>query len=113
MISDNSITGYTSRKCYFKVAYYDYDLRYPKVETVVYLGNASELKDSLPTKEACLYFQDAESYVNHGFLNSQGHKLDEGEMIIMQFSEANVKKSIFDFDEMVQELIRWNKTSSD
>jgi hypothetical protein len=101
----SNTTTYVSKKCYFKLTYFDYDFLYPKVDTVVYLGNASELKDKLPTKEGYLYFQDAESYANHGFLNSQGHKLDEGEMVIMQTSEAIAKKTIFDINGMVQELM--------
>ncbi|CAG7856530.1 hypothetical protein MCAMS1_01052 [biofilm metagenome] len=108
----NDANNYIPNKCYFKVAYYDYDLRYPKVETVIYLGNAFELKDRLPTQEAYLYFQDAESFSNHGFLNSQGHKLDEGEMGIFQFTEANAKKFVYDIDGMINELMRWNKTCS-
>jgi hypothetical protein len=70
----------------------------------VYLGNAFELKDKFPTKDGYLYFQDAESYVNHGFLNSQGHKLDEGEIVVMQTNEVEAKKTIFDLNRLIQEL---------
>jgi len=108
MATVSNTTTYVPRKCYFQLSYFDYDFLYPKVDTVVYLGNASELKNKLPTEEGYLYFQDAESYANHGFLNSKGHKLDEGEMVVMQKSEVIAKKTIFDIDGIVQKLMRWN-----
>ncbi|WP_367154869.1 hypothetical protein [Methylomonas sp. HYX-M1] len=100
----SNTTTYVSRKCYFQLSYFDYDFLYPKVDTVVYLGNAYELKDKLPTEEGYLYFQDAESYANHGFLNSKGHKLDEGEMVVMQKSEAIAKKTIIDINSFIEKF---------
>ena len=52
MVISNNITTYVSRKCYFQLTYFDYEFLYPKVDTVVYLGNASELKDKLPHLES-------------------------------------------------------------
>lgn len=113
MAINNDKNYYVSKKCYIMFAYYDYDCIYPKLDTLVYLGNASELKDRLPTEEGFLYFQDTESYANHGFLNSYGHELDEGEMLIKETSEAIAKKTIFDINGIMQELMRWNTTRSD
>lgn len=96
MATGSNLISYVPGKCYFKLTYFDSDFLYPKVDTLVYLGNASELKDRLPTKEGYLYFQDAGSYVNHGFLNSQSHEIEEGEMVIMQTSEAIAKRTIMD-----------------
>jgi hypothetical protein len=110
MATGSNIATYVPRKCYFQLTYFDYEFLYPKVDTVVYLGDASELKDRLPTKKGYLYFQDAESYANHGFLNSQSHKLDEGEMVIMQTSEAIAKRTIFDISGMMEKLNQTFKT---
>lgn len=104
MTADSNTATFVPKKCYFQLSYYDYDFLYPKVDTVVYLGNASELKNKLPTEEGYLYFQDAESYANHGFLNSKGHKLAEGEMVVMQKSEIIAKKTIIDINSFVEKL---------
>lgn len=104
MFSNNNLTPYIVGKCYFKLTYFDYEFIYPRIDTIVYLGNALELKDKFPTKDGYLYFQDAESYVNHGFLNSHGHKLDEGEVVVMQTNEVEAKKTIFDINGLIHEL---------
>jgi hypothetical protein len=107
MTTNCNKTAYISKRCYFKFVYFDYDFLYPRIDTVVYLGNDLELKNKLPTEKGYLYFQDAESYVAHGFLNSQGHKLDEGEMSIMQVSETLAKRTIFDINGINHNLNEW------
>lgn len=109
MTDKDEKTYYKSKKCYFTFAYFDINYDYPVIETYIYLGNASELKDKIPTKEGFLYFQDAESYVHHGFLNSKRHKLESGEVRIWQISEAEVKESLLDYDGLIQELKKCNK----
>lgn len=113
MTIDDEVHIYIPKKCYFMFAYYDDDCVYPMLTTLVYIGSALELKDRLQAEEGFLYFQDAESYANHGFLNSYGHKLDKDEIIIKEISEAIAKKTIFDINGIVQKLMRWNKTRSD
>ena len=62
---------------YFRYLYFDDDLVYPAIETVVFLGGADDLKDKFKTEEGHIYFQDAESFARCGILNER--KLPTGE----------------------------------
>ena len=109
MSNEDQIAYFNRNKCYFSFAYFDTDYECPSIETWVYLGNASELKDKTPATEGFLYFQDADSYANHGFLNAKSHKLENGEMRVWQISEADAKEKLLNFDGLIQALIKCKK----
>jgi hypothetical protein len=111
-MADEDTTPYFIRnKCYFRFTYFDTDYEYPAIDTWVYLGdsNTPELKDKIPADAGFLYFQDADSYANHGFLNSKRHKLEDGEMRVWQISEADAKEKLLHFDGLIQALINCKK----
>lgn len=108
-IANEDQTAYFNRnKCYFRLNYFDVNHECPSIETYIYLGSALEVKEKIPVTEGFLYFQDAESYANYGFLNSKGHRLENDEMRIWQISETEAKKKILNFDELIKTLL-WVK----
>lgn len=102
--NEKRLAYFNRNKCYFRFNYFDSNYVYPSIETYVYLGDALELNEKITTMEGFLYFQDAESYANHGPLNSKGHKLEDGEMRIWQISEVDAKNKILNFDGLIQAL---------
>ena len=102
--NEDKIAYFNRNKCYFRFTYFDVNYEFPCIETYIYLGDASELKDKIPTTEGFLYFQDAESYANHGILNSNRHKLENGEMRIWEIIEVEAKKNILNYDQLIQAL---------
>ncbi len=102
--NEDQIAYFNRNKCYFRVNYFDTNYEFPSIETYIYLGDALEMKERIPVTEGFLYFQDAESYVNHGCLNSKAHKLENGEMRIWQISEDEAKKKILNFEELIESL---------
>jgi len=104
MTSENSTPCFYRNKCYFRFNYFDTNYEFPNIETYIYLGNALEMKEKIPITEGFLYFQDAESYANHGFLNSKRHKLENNEMRIWQISEVEAKNKLLNYDQLIQVL---------
>lgn len=54
------ITG----NCYFMVSYFDQEMRFPDIESYIYVG--TNLLESDEADNPYWYFQDAESYVEQG-----------------------------------------------
>ncbi|WP_031433035.1 hypothetical protein [Methylomarinum vadi] len=104
MASEDTPPYFNRNKCYFRFNYFDSNYEFPSIETYIYLGNALEMKEKIPIMEGFLYFQDAESFANHGFLNSKRHELENDEMRIWQISEAEAKKKLLNFDQLIQVL---------
>jgi len=50
---------------YFLLGYYDFELKYPFIESFVYLGQ-NLFEDDSNAQSVSYYFQDARSYSEHG-----------------------------------------------